>query len=157
MKGFAAGLMLSISFFDLTHNALNSLGFLRGNLWVCSSLLFHHNWINLQCSFKLFLTINFHFFFSSSLLVSYSLLLLPNSYQNQNLLLPFQMRSARRFEWTFKNGIGVAKLFSTDKNTNNECVTLLKIETWRRQRHYEKASPSSFTQWCYHSHRYTFH
>ena len=34
MKGFAAGLMLSISFFDLAHNALNSLGFLKGNLWV---------------------------------------------------------------------------------------------------------------------------
>lgn len=33
-QGFAAGLMLSISFFDLAHNALNSIGFLRGNLWV---------------------------------------------------------------------------------------------------------------------------
>jgi len=34
IKGFAAGLMLSISFFDLAHNAINTLGFLRGNLWV---------------------------------------------------------------------------------------------------------------------------
>ena len=34
MQGFAAGLMLSISFFDLAHNAINSIGFLRGNLWV---------------------------------------------------------------------------------------------------------------------------
>ncbi|QCD88413.1 zinc transporter [Vigna unguiculata] len=40
MKGFAAGLMLSISFFDLTHNALNSLGFLRGNLWFFAGVIF---------------------------------------------------------------------------------------------------------------------
>lgn len=33
-QGFAAGLMLSISFLDLAHNALNSIGFLKGNLWV---------------------------------------------------------------------------------------------------------------------------
>ncbi|KAI5413527.1 Zinc transporter ztp29 [Lathyrus oleraceus] len=33
LQGFAAGLMLSISFFDLAHNAINSLGFLKGNLW----------------------------------------------------------------------------------------------------------------------------
>ncbi|KAL5981953.1 Zinc transporter ztp29 [Asimina triloba] len=33
LQGFAAGLMLCISFFDLAHNALNSVGFLRGNLW----------------------------------------------------------------------------------------------------------------------------
>lgn len=26
--------MLSISFFDLAHNALNTLGFLKGNVWV---------------------------------------------------------------------------------------------------------------------------
>ncbi|RYQ98197.1 hypothetical protein Ahy_B08g094254 isoform B [Arachis hypogaea] len=38
LQGFAAGLMLSISFFDLAHNALNSLGFLKGNLWVGISL-----------------------------------------------------------------------------------------------------------------------
>lgn len=40
MQGFAAGLMLSISFLDLAHNALNSIGFLRGNLWV--SYYFNH-------------------------------------------------------------------------------------------------------------------
>ena len=34
MQGFAAGLMLSISFLDLAHNAMNSIGFLKGNLWV---------------------------------------------------------------------------------------------------------------------------
>ncbi|XP_072057785.1 zinc transporter ZTP29 isoform X2 [Arachis hypogaea] len=34
LQGYAAGLMLSISFFDLAHNALNSLGFLKGKLWV---------------------------------------------------------------------------------------------------------------------------
>lgn len=34
MQGFAAGLMLSISFFDLAHNAINSIGFLKGNIWV---------------------------------------------------------------------------------------------------------------------------
>ncbi|THG10961.1 hypothetical protein TEA_003769 [Camellia sinensis var. sinensis] len=35
LQGFAAGLMLSISFFDLAHNAINSIGFLKGNLWAC--------------------------------------------------------------------------------------------------------------------------
>ncbi|KAJ8452552.1 hypothetical protein Cgig2_000141 [Carnegiea gigantea] len=34
LQGFAAGLMLSISFLDLAHNALNSIGFLKGNIWV---------------------------------------------------------------------------------------------------------------------------
>ncbi|XP_057796870.1 zinc transporter ZTP29-like isoform X2 [Salvia miltiorrhiza] len=34
LQGFAAGLMLSISFLDLAHNAINSIGFLKGNLWV---------------------------------------------------------------------------------------------------------------------------
>ncbi|KAH7571245.1 hypothetical protein JRO89_XS04G0007200 [Xanthoceras sorbifolium] len=33
LQGFAAGLMLSISFLDLAHNAINSIGFLKGNLW----------------------------------------------------------------------------------------------------------------------------
>lgn len=37
-QGFAAGLMLSISFLDLAHNAINSIGFLKGNLWVSSSV-----------------------------------------------------------------------------------------------------------------------
>lgn len=40
MQGFAAGLMLSISFLDLAHNAINSIGFLKGNLWV-SFLICH--------------------------------------------------------------------------------------------------------------------
>ncbi|XP_058735075.1 zinc transporter ZTP29-like [Vicia villosa] len=40
LQGFAAGLMLSISFFDLAHNAINSLGFLRGNLWFFSGVVF---------------------------------------------------------------------------------------------------------------------
>ncbi|XP_027356403.1 zinc transporter ZTP29-like [Abrus precatorius] len=40
LQGFAAGLMLSISFFDLAHNALNSLGFLRGNLWFFAGVIF---------------------------------------------------------------------------------------------------------------------
>ncbi|CAM8964948.1 unnamed protein product [Rhodiola kirilowii] len=34
LQGFAAGLMLSVSFLYLAHNAMNSIGFLRGNLWV---------------------------------------------------------------------------------------------------------------------------
>lgn len=34
LQGFAAGLMLSISFLDLAHNAINSIGFLKANLWV---------------------------------------------------------------------------------------------------------------------------
>ncbi|GAA0140236.1 secondary carrier transporter [Lithospermum erythrorhizon] len=33
LQGFAAGLMLSISFFDLAHNSINSIGFLKANLW----------------------------------------------------------------------------------------------------------------------------
>ncbi|XP_015935505.1 zinc transporter ZTP29 [Arachis duranensis] len=40
LQGFAAGLMLSISFFDLAHNALNSLGFLKGNLWFFAGVVF---------------------------------------------------------------------------------------------------------------------
>lgn len=39
LQGFAAGLMLSISFLDLTHNALNSIGFLKGNLWFYGGVL----------------------------------------------------------------------------------------------------------------------
>jgi zinc transporter ZupT len=39
VQGFAAGLMLSISFLDLAHNALNSIGFLKANLWVSQILL----------------------------------------------------------------------------------------------------------------------
>jgi len=31
--------MLSISFLDLAHNALNSIGFLKGNLWVSHNVL----------------------------------------------------------------------------------------------------------------------
>ncbi|XLU67521.1 hypothetical protein S245_026574 [Arachis hypogaea] len=40
LQGYAAGLMLSISFFDLAHNALNSLGFLKGKLWFFAGVLF---------------------------------------------------------------------------------------------------------------------
>ncbi|KAI5674047.1 hypothetical protein M9H77_14411 [Catharanthus roseus] len=40
LQGFAAGLMLSISFFDLAHNALNSVGFLKGNLWFFAGVIF---------------------------------------------------------------------------------------------------------------------
>ncbi|CAN6237445.1 unnamed protein product [Urochloa humidicola] len=40
LQGFAAGLMLSISFLDLAHNAMNSIGFLKGNLWFFSGVLF---------------------------------------------------------------------------------------------------------------------
>lgn len=39
LQGFAAGLMMSISFFDLAHNALNSIGFLKGNLWFFAGVL----------------------------------------------------------------------------------------------------------------------
>ncbi|KAK9128658.1 hypothetical protein Syun_017455 [Stephania yunnanensis] len=38
--GFAAGLMLSISFLDLAHNAINSIGFLKGNLWFFGGVTF---------------------------------------------------------------------------------------------------------------------
>ncbi|CAA7407949.1 unnamed protein product [Spirodela intermedia] len=40
LQGFAAGLMLSISFLDLAHNAINSIGFLKGNIWFFSGVLF---------------------------------------------------------------------------------------------------------------------
>ncbi|XWS52495.1 hypothetical protein CRYUN_Cryun11dG0075200 [Craigia yunnanensis] len=39
-SGFAAGLMLSISFLDLAHNAMNSIGFLKGNLWFFAGVVF---------------------------------------------------------------------------------------------------------------------
>ncbi|GMI74264.1 zinc transporter 29 [Hibiscus trionum] len=40
LQGFAAGLMLSISFLDLAHNAMNSIGFLKGNLWFFAGVIF---------------------------------------------------------------------------------------------------------------------
>lgn len=40
LQGFAAGLMLSISFLDLAHNAINSIGFLKGNLWFYAGVIF---------------------------------------------------------------------------------------------------------------------
>ncbi|GMY16319.1 zinc transporter ZTP29 [Fagus crenata] len=40
LQGFAAGLMLSISFLDLAHNAINSIGFLKGNLWFFAGVIF---------------------------------------------------------------------------------------------------------------------
>ncbi|XP_057515570.1 zinc transporter ZTP29 [Amaranthus tricolor] len=40
LQGFAAGLMLSISFLDLAHNAINSIGFLKGNIWFFAGVIF---------------------------------------------------------------------------------------------------------------------
>ncbi|GMH12999.1 hypothetical protein Nepgr_014840 [Nepenthes gracilis] len=40
LQGFAAGLMLSISFLDLAHNAMNSIGFLKGNIWFFAGVVF---------------------------------------------------------------------------------------------------------------------
>ncbi|KAF7120495.1 hypothetical protein RHSIM_Rhsim13G0223400 [Rhododendron simsii] len=40
LQGFASGLMLSISFFDLAHNAINAIGFLKGNLWFFAGVIF---------------------------------------------------------------------------------------------------------------------
>ncbi|KAE8673629.1 Zinc transporter ZTP29 [Hibiscus syriacus] len=40
LQGFAAGLMISISFLDLAHNAMNSIGFLKGNLWFFAGVIF---------------------------------------------------------------------------------------------------------------------
>ncbi|PIN10981.1 Zinc transporter [Handroanthus impetiginosus] len=40
LQGFAAGLMLSISFLYLAHNAMNSIGFLKGNLWFFAGVIF---------------------------------------------------------------------------------------------------------------------
>ncbi|XP_075500748.1 zinc transporter ZTP29-like isoform X1 [Primulina tabacum] len=40
LQGFAAGLMLSISFFYLVHNAIDSIGFLKGNLWFFAGATF---------------------------------------------------------------------------------------------------------------------
>lgn len=94
MKGFAAGLMLSISFFDLAHNAINAVGFLKGNLWV--SYLVHNCFeCNVYSFFLLFfclLPVNWQ---HSSLQGSFSLLLLPISSQNR-LLLPFQIEKVKR-------------------------------------------------------------
>ncbi|KAJ0988149.1 hypothetical protein J5N97_006505 [Dioscorea zingiberensis] len=39
LQGFAAGLMLSISFLDLAHNAMNSIGFLKANLWFFAGVI----------------------------------------------------------------------------------------------------------------------
>ncbi|KAL5567173.1 hypothetical protein UlMin_030337 [Ulmus minor] len=40
LQGFAAGLMLSMSFLDLAHNAINSIGFLKANLWFFAGVIF---------------------------------------------------------------------------------------------------------------------
>ncbi|EPS63088.1 hypothetical protein M569_11697, partial [Genlisea aurea] len=40
LQGFASGLMLSISFLDLAHNAINSIGFLKANLWFFAGVIF---------------------------------------------------------------------------------------------------------------------
>ncbi|KAH8942993.1 hypothetical protein BDL97_13G025200 [Sphagnum fallax] len=39
MQGLAAGLMFSISFLDLMHNAINAIGFARANLWFFGGVL----------------------------------------------------------------------------------------------------------------------
>lgn len=39
LQGLAAGLMLSISFMDLMHNAINAIGFPRANLWFFGGVL----------------------------------------------------------------------------------------------------------------------
>jgi ZIP family zinc transporter len=49
LQGFAAGLMLSISFLDLAHNAINSIGFLKGNLWVSHVVLTILECMLMQC------------------------------------------------------------------------------------------------------------
>ncbi|CAD5187638.1 unnamed protein product [Musa acuminata subsp. malaccensis] len=46
LQGFAAGLMMSMSFFDLAHNAMNSLGFFRGNIWFFVGVLFFASVVN---------------------------------------------------------------------------------------------------------------
>lgn len=39
LQGFATGLMLSMSFFDLAYDAINAIGFLKGNLWFFAGAL----------------------------------------------------------------------------------------------------------------------
>ncbi|PUZ49708.1 hypothetical protein GQ55_6G000300 [Panicum hallii var. hallii] len=39
LQGFATGLMLSMSFFDLAYDAVNAIGFLKGNLWFFAGAL----------------------------------------------------------------------------------------------------------------------
>ncbi|KMZ76473.1 Zinc transporter ZTP29 [Zostera marina] len=41
LQGFAAGLMLSISFFDLTYNCFNNIGFLKGNIWFFGGIVLY--------------------------------------------------------------------------------------------------------------------
>lgn len=89
MQGFAAGLMLSISFLDLAHNAINSIGFLKGNLWVSFTFYIHQ----FECVYSH--AFAYSYFSNKSIMVSwqcsflpvlYSLLLLPISSQNHHLL-----------------------------------------------------------------------
>ncbi|KAG6495091.1 hypothetical protein ZIOFF_042882 [Zingiber officinale] len=46
LQGFAAGLMLCVSFFDLTHNTMNALGFLKGSIWFYLGALFFASIVN---------------------------------------------------------------------------------------------------------------
>uniref|UniRef100_A0ACD5ZWJ2 Uncharacterized protein n=1 Tax=Avena sativa TaxID=4498 RepID=A0ACD5ZWJ2_AVESA len=39
LQGFATGLMLSMSFFDLAYDAVHAIGFLKGNLWFFAGAL----------------------------------------------------------------------------------------------------------------------
>lgn len=91
--------MLSISFLDLAHNAINSIGFLKGNLWVSYKLQCSSN------SYASFLWHNFSFWYDNLILhlwkvsflqVSYFLLLLPILFQNQHLP---RFQIVKRYEW----------------------------------------------------------
>ncbi|KAE8720840.1 Zinc transporter ZTP29 [Hibiscus syriacus] len=52
------GLMLSISFLDLAHNAMNSIGFLKGNLWFFAGVIFFA--VGLRVGLNLALAIALH-------------------------------------------------------------------------------------------------
>ncbi|VAI76969.1 unnamed protein product [Triticum turgidum subsp. durum] len=47
LQGFATGLMLSMSFFDLAYDAVNAIGFLKGNLWPFSVSIYRKSNIGL--------------------------------------------------------------------------------------------------------------
>lgn len=101
-QGFAAGLMLSISFLDLAHNAMNSIGFLKGNLWVRQllmrlltdiRLMWTWNLIVYLFSFSPFSWFVYTYHFCSSLQELFCLPLLSISSQSQPL---FQMLTKER-------------------------------------------------------------
>lgn len=128
MKGFAAGLMLSISFFDLAHNAINSIGFLKGNLWV--SILLRYNEESKSSEM-----VNFWYYrysyssncVDSSLEVLFSLLSLPVSSQNLRFL-PLQIQKVKRSDFFLGRSHIYLNIFLCVSNMGIGTPTFEKME-----------------------------